>query len=146
MPVSSPHVQSHGKHVCAMMCAYDVLVGRGAWAFEVRGRHVEAWCACRGKRCIAGTAECVDECDLYKTYVTAYYRIQRILPRLRTRAAFAFTRITTLLGRAKPAIVRSIPLHSRVSAPQPRLSHAALPADFHTRHNTTHVRIVPTTV
>ena len=38
----SPHVQSHGKYVCAMMCAYDVLVGRGAWAFEVRGRHVEA--------------------------------------------------------------------------------------------------------
>ena len=46
LPVSSPHVQSHGKYVCAMMCAYDVLVGRGAWAFEVRGRHVEAWCAC----------------------------------------------------------------------------------------------------
>ena len=45
MPVSSPHVQSHGKYVCAMMCD-DVLVGRGAWAFEVRGRHVEAWCAC----------------------------------------------------------------------------------------------------
>ena len=45
MPVSSPHVQSHGKYVCAMMCD-DALVGRGAWAFEVRGRHVEAWCAC----------------------------------------------------------------------------------------------------
>ena len=72
MPVSSPHVQSHGKYVCAMMCAYDVLVGRGAWAFEVRGRqrHVEVHGARVGKRCIAGTAvpECVDECDLFKTY------------------------------------------------------------------------------
>ena len=57
LPVSSPHVQSHGKYlVCAVraracdVCVYDVLVGRGAWAFEVRGRHVEAWCAC-GERC-----------------------------------------------------------------------------------------------
>ena len=46
MPVSSPHVQSHGKYVCAMMCAYDVLVGRGAWAFGFAADTSSAWCAC----------------------------------------------------------------------------------------------------
>jgi hypothetical protein len=44
---------------------YDVpgsRVGRGAWAFEVRGGHAGAWCA-RGEtitvyRHVSGTAEC----------------------------------------------------------------------------------------
>jgi hypothetical protein len=42
-------------------CVHDVCVcgsrvGRGAWAFEVRGGHVGAWCA-RGKTGVSGTAE-----------------------------------------------------------------------------------------
>ena len=43
--------------VCACVCMMFHRVGRGAWAFEVRGRHVGAW-SVRGKRCIGYSWEC----------------------------------------------------------------------------------------
>ena len=86
------------------VCVYDVLVGRGAWAFEVRGRHVERMVRVWGNG-VSGTAKCVDECDLYKrltlqdptgnTHETAADKLQLG----RREAAQAFTRTRRLCLR-----------------------------------------------
>ena len=65
LPVSSPHVQSHGKYARAhVMCARMMF-----WWVAVRGRlpgrHVERMVRVWGNG-VSGTAKCVDECDLYK--------------------------------------------------------------------------------